>query len=428
MITLNYSDSNFDQQLAEFCRTASAPKSVSDSVRNIIEEVSTRGDAAIVDLLKKIDGVCLKPEELRVPKEALKAAAETISEDRRSAILQAIESVQAFHRKGLPSGWDGTNPHGARVGEKFYPIQRVGIYTPGGQVPLSSTIVMTAAPAKLAGVPSIAAFTPPGKKGVDINLLATYYLCGIEEVYRVGGPMAIAAAAFGTESIPSVYKIFGPGNVYTNEAKRQVLGTVGIDILAGTSEVMIICDETANPAYVAADLLAQAEHDPRVKLYLTIPSESMLSDILKEIETQKNQLSHQDNIAGTLEDGFLAIVCASLDEAIDAANCIAPEHLELHTEEAQLDRLLEEIKTAGAIFMGHNTPTVLGDFAAGPNHTLPTGCTGRFYSGLQITDFLRRSSYVKYSREQLDAAAPIVRAFSAMEQLDAHGQSLEIRL
>jgi len=179
---------------------------------------------------------------------------------------------------------------------------------------------------------------------------------------------------------------------------------------------------------VAADLLAQAEHDPRVKLYLTIPSESMLSDILKEIETQKNQLSHQDNIAGTLEDGFLAIVCASLDEAIDAANCIAPEHLELHTEEAQLDRLLEEIKTAGAIFMGHNTPTVLGDFAAGPNHTLPTGCTGRFYSGLQITDFLRRSSYVKYSREQLDAAAPIVRAFSAMEQLDAHGQSLEIRL
>ncbi|MBN2068769.1 MAG: histidinol dehydrogenase [Opitutales bacterium] len=428
MITLHYTDSDFSDQLAAFCRTATAPKHIADSVRDIISAISERGDAAIIEFLQKIDGVSLTPEELRVPAEQLKAAADALSDERRSAIEQAIESVRAFHSEGLPRSWQGSNPHGALVGEKFYPIERVGIYTPGGQVPLASTIVMTATPAKLAGVPSVAAFTPPGKNGVDPNLLATYYLCGVREVYRVGGPMAIAAAAYGTQSIPAVCKIFGPGNVYTNEAKRQVLGTVGIDILAGTSEVMIICDESANPDYVAADLLAQAEHDPRVKLYLTIPSEAFLQTVLEEIGRQKATLRLQQNIDGTLEDGFLAIVCDSLDQAIDAANRIAPEHLELHTEERTHMNLLEAIHTAGAIFMGHQTPTVLGDFAAGPNHTLPTGCTGRFYSGLQITDFMRRSSFVRYSRDNLIGATPIVRAFSAMEQLDAHGQSLEIRL
>ncbi|MDX2110877.1 MAG: histidinol dehydrogenase [Verrucomicrobiota bacterium] len=429
MLTLNSHSADFQNQLDSFLAPSVTDSSVSKAVETILQDVRLRGDAALIEHSERIDKVRLTPETLRVPKSELERALGTLSPAQRTAIEASIASVRAFHERGLPQNWRGTNLHGATVGERYYPLQRVGLYIPGGRVPLVSTVVMTATLAKLAGVPSIAAFTPCAADGtINSSLLAAFALTGITEVYRLGGPMAVGAMAYGTRTVPAVVKIFGPGSAYLNEAKRQVFGTIGIDLLAGPSEVMIIADSTANPDFIAADILAQAEHDPRVRIIVITPEKAILDATLSAIELQKTTLKHRAVIDTVLATGTLCILTKQLTDSIAIANHCAPEHLELQVAESALDSLTQGITTAGAIFEGHHTPTVLGDFAAGPNHTLPTALAGRYLSGLRIVDFFRRSSTTRYDSSSVANAAPTVAEFSNMEQLDAHGRSLTIRL
>lgn len=315
------------------------------------------------------------------------------------------------------------------VGEKFDPIRRVGLYVPGGQVPLVSTVLMTATLAQIAGCPEIAVFTPSGKDGrIAAGLLAALHFLGIKEVYRIGGVQAIGAMAYGTKTIPAVDKVFGPGNAYVCEAKRQVFGTVGVDSLPGPSEVMVIADQTARADYVAADLLAQAEHGSgREKIYLVVTAEKIARAVAAELERQLATLTRSVKALRVLDAGFLTVVVKHSTDAAAIANYVAPEHLELIVQAAAVEPLIKRITTAGAIMIGNHTPTALGDFTAGPSHVLPTGRTGRFFSGLRVADFVRRTSLVRYDRATVRAGQRVVAAFAAMEQLDAHGRSVLIR-
>ncbi|MGH7997325.1 MAG: histidinol dehydrogenase, partial [Opitutaceae bacterium] len=358
------------------------------------------------------------------------AAALRMSEPERGALRAAHEAIGDFNHRRRPENWWGRNPQGARVGEKFDPIRRVGLYIPGGEVPLVSTVLMTATLARIAGCPEIAAFTPAKADGrIYSALLAALHVAGVSEVYRIGGVQAIAAMAYGTKTIRAVDKIFGPGNAYVCEAKRQVFGTVGIDSLPGPSELMVIADESARPEYAAADLLAQAEHGSgRERIWLVAASARIAGRIEAEVALQLEVNSRADKIRRVVEKGFLSIQVKNMVQAADVANFAAPEHLELLVKPAASRSLLKAITTAGAILVGNDTPTALGDFTAGPSHVLPTARAARFSSGLQVTDFLRRTSLVHYSRASLRRAAATVAAFAAMEQLDAHGRSAAIRL
>jgi histidinol dehydrogenase len=306
----------------------------------------------------------------------------------------------------------------------------VGLYVPGGEVPLVSTVLMTAALAQIAGCPEIAVFTPSDAKGnVADGLLAALHLIGVTEVYRIGGVQAIGAMAYGTKTIPAVDKVFGPGNAYTIEAKRQVFGTVGVDSLPGPSEVMVIADESARPDFAAADILAQAEHGSgREKVYLVGTSRAVIDAIAAEISAQLPSLSRTEKTQRVLENGFLAVLVKDSAQAAKVANYVAPEHLELLVKPAVARRLERDITTAGAIMIGNFTPTALGDFTAGPSHVLPTGRAGRFFSGLRVADFMRRTSIIRYDAQSIKQGEKIVAAFAKMEQLDAHGRSVSIRL
>lgn len=429
MLLLNGPFENLQAKLEEHFGKSGDPAQVKDTVTRILKDIHNRGDAAVAHYTKEFDGAEVSPSDLRVDPKELVAAADQLTGEQRSAIEESITNVTEFHKKTIPQSWLDTNPHGAIVGERFYPIKRVGCYVPGGQVPLVSTVIMTCVLGKLAGVKEMAATTPPGPDGsIAPELLATFHLCGVDEVYRVGGVQAIGALAYGTDSLPAVDKIFGPGNAYVMEAKRQVFGRAGVDLLPGPSEVMIIADELSDPRFIAADLLAQAEHGSgKERIYLAIRNEGQLSGIQSEIASQTAKLTHGEAIRKILERNFVVLVCSDWKDAVDSANIIAPEHLELHVEVDQLDSLTEQITTAGAILQGAMSPTVLGDFTAGPSHTLPTGFSGRSFSGLRLTDFLRRSSVVRYDAASLEKARSTVGQFSKMEQLDAHGNSLEIR-
>jgi histidinol dehydrogenase len=429
MKLIEYSDPRFFAKLGRFINVRNADPKVRAAVSEILREVEKNGDRAVLRYTEQFDGYAFKARELPVSADSLRAAAKALTPRQRRAVKEAIRCVRDFHLRGLPKNWAGRNPQGARVGERWYPIRRVGIYIPAGNVPLVSTVVMTTTLARLAGVAEIAVFTPPGKDGeVDPGMQAALHLAGVPEVYRVGGAQAIAAAAFGTRTIPAVDKIMGPGNAYVTEAQRQVFGQVGIDLLPGPSEALAIADETANPEWLAADLLAQAEHGSGAeKVYYVFQDDAQHAAVEKAMGAQVETLRHRDAIKRILKKSALAIRVADLDEAIAATNFIAPEHLELHVDQRKLPKLLREIRTAGAILCGHETPTVLGDFTAGPSHTLPTGRSGRFFSGLKITDFMRRSSIVRYDRKSLRAAREVVSVFAELEQLDAHGRSMEIR-
>jgi len=322
------------------------------------------------------------------------------------------------------------NPQGAQVGEKFDPIRRVGLYVPGGHVPLVSTVLMTALLARIAGCPEVAVFTPSKAGGrVAPGLLAALHLAGVTEVYRVGGVQAIGAMAFGTATIPAVDKIFGPGNAYVCEAKRQVFGTVGVDSLPGPSEVMIIADEAARPDFAAADLLAQAEHGSgREKIYLVATSARLIAAIAAQVEEQLRAVADPAPLRRVLEAGYLTVEVRTLAQAAEVANRVAPEHLELLVRDSAVKTLVRAVTTAGAIMIGNDTPTALGDFTAGPSHVLPTAGTGRFLSGLSVSDFLRRTSLVRYDRASVRRGEPVVAAFAAMEQLPLHGRSVAIRV
>ena len=429
MRVLQSASKTFESEIAAFCRGATVPKDIHDAVAAIIADVRHRGDEAVGYYAAKFDGAKLRARDFRIKPADIATAAKRLPAADLKSLKAAHESIIDFHAKSLPKNWSAKNPHGALVGENFYPIRRVGLYVPGGEVPLVSTVLMTATLAKLAGCPEIAVFTPSNPSGkVADATLAALDLVGIDEIYCVGGVQAIAAAAFGTLSIPAVDKIFGPGNAYVCEAKRQVFGTVGVDSLPGPSEVMVVVDDTADLVFAASDILAQAEHGSgREKVYLVASDASILEAVRSEITAQLKFVTRAEKIAKVLATGFIGIVAKSPDDIARAANYVAPEHLELMVKESLQKTLLTTITTAGAIMLGNHTPTAVGDFTAGPSHVLPTGGAGRFFSGLRIADFQRRTSIIKYDKVSIKKAAPVVAAFAAMERLDAHGRSVKIR-
>lgn len=416
--------------MRKFCRRSATDPKIVRVVSEVLREVRRRGDSAVLRYTEKFDGAVIRAADLPVTAEEMREARKTLTPPQRKAIGEALRCVKEFQRRGLPKSWMGTNPQGARVGEKFYPIERVGIYVPGGAgPPLVSTVLMITALARMAKVPQIVVCTPPRPDGsVNSGLLAALNICGIKEVYRIGGVQAIGAMAYGTRTVRQVDKIFGPGSAHVNEAKRQVFGDVGIDLLAGPSEIMVIADSSAHASFVAADLLAQAEHDTRCKIYLVATSKGLIDVVQTKIKTGADTLSRSKTIGSVLKNGCLAVLVNNLEQAAEVANFVSPEHLELHVGKNRIDPLIKIIRSAGAILAGESTPTVLADYTAGPSHILPTGRAARFCSGLQVSDFFRRSSIVEYGPRSLARAREIVDAFSELEQLDAHGRSLQIRL
>jgi histidinol dehydrogenase len=427
---LNFDEPGVPARLIKQRESALSDATVAATVREILGAVSRQGDKAVLSYTAKFDRAKLSAADLRVDPELLKAAPKSLTPARRKAIRESIAGVSEFHKRTLPKAWRAKNRHGATVGEEFYPIERCGLYIPGGQVPLVSTVIMSAIPAKLAGVPQMVVCTPPQADGsVNPGLLAALHYCGVTEVYKLGGVQAMGALAFGTKTVPRVDKIFGPGNAYVMEAKRQLFGQVGVDLLPGPSEILVVADGGANAAFIASDLLAQAEHGTgKEKVYLVSTSEKLIEAVNAEMEKQTPSLSHADKIKAVLKKHYIAVKVSSLEKAAEAANLIAPEHLELHVEKSRLPKLVKSITTAGAMLLGGYTPTVLGDFVAGPSHTLPTDRTGRFFSGLQVWDFMRRTSIVSYDARACAKAWPTVEAFGEMEQLDAHSRSLKIRV
>lgn len=429
MRTLSFASKQFGSDLAVFCHGAAVSPEISASVAAILSDIRARGDSAVAHYALRFDGAKLKPREFRVADREIASAERRLAAAGRRALESAHAAVSDFARRTLPANWNGLNRHGATVGEKFDPIRRVGIYVPGGEVPLVSTVLMTATLAVIAGCPEIAVFTPSGADGrIAPDLLAALRVAGIREVYRIGGVQAIGAMAYGTATIPAVDKIFGPGNAFVCEAKRQVFGTVGIDLLPGPSELMVIADESARLDYAAADLLAQAEHGSgREKIQLVATSDRLIALVREQIDAQLATAARADKVRTVLATGFLAVRVRTLAQAAALANYVAPEHLELLVRPAAAKQLLRRITTAGAILVGNYSPTALADFTAGPSHVLPTGRAGRFSSGLRVADFLRRTSLVEYDRASARRGEPVVAAFAALERLEAHGRSARVR-
>ena len=417
-------------EIESFATSTSADKNIINSVSDILLDVKKNGDRALIERTLLYDKANLNKSDLLVSSADLELARSALSEEQTQCIFDAIENVTFFHKQNLPKDWTGKNSHGAKIGECYYPIRRVGLYVPGGNVPLVSTVIMTATLAKVAGVKEIAVATPPNADGQVANeLLAALSILGINEVYRVGGAQAIGAFAYGTDSIVSVDKIYGPGNSYVNEAKRQVFGTAGIDLLPGPSEVMVITDNTANPEYTAAALIAQAEHGSgKEKIYLIFSEKESFNQVVSAIRKQVSLLTHMDAIIEIFNKGFFAVHINDFNEAAEVANFIAPEHLELQVNENRIHSLKKNITTAGALLLGHFSATALGDFVAGPSHVLPTGRSSRFSSGLRIDDFFRRTSTIEYDRQSVSNARSSALLFSEMEKLDGHGNSISVRL
>ena len=427
MKILRYTDSAFADELRALDRRAEASEKVRDVVTSVIRDVRERGDAALIELTKKFDGADLTPETLRVPDEELQRAWEALEPRVREALEASQRNVASFAHHSLRKEWHTKNEQGADVGEVFHAFERVGLYVPGGTAPLVSTSLMTVAIAAAAGCPEIVVCTPCGKDGtVNPNLLAALKLAGATEVYKIGGAQAIAAMAFGTETIKPVAKLFGPGNSYVVEAKRQCFGVVSVDLLPGPSEVMVLADKSANPAFRAADLLAQAEHGKDSGVAFITDDETLLNNVLTEIETQGAKLSRQQMIKGVIDKECILILVSNLEEGVEIVNSYAPEHLSLVT--AREHEILPLIRTAGAIFLGNYSPVAAGDFMAGPSHTLPTGGSGKSFPGITADMFQRRTSIVRLSKEAIAKSEPIIRVFSEIEGLDAHGNSAGVRV
>ncbi len=414
------------KKLAVLDRHATPRPDVRDTVSGIFEAIAADGDRALVAFTEKFGGPRLTPGKLRVSESEVTAASDGVSPKVARAIRSARANVRDFARRSLRESWFSKNRQGAIVGERFDAFRRVGIYIPGGTAPLVSTAVMTCTLAQAAGVREIVAVTPAGPDGkVHPALLAALATCGATEIYRVGGAQAVAALAIGTKTIAPVAKIFGPGNAYVVEAKRQAVGRVAIDLLPGPSEVLVIADETANAAWVAADLIAQSEHGVGSIAVLLTPSATLLDNVCAEIESQAAKSGRPELLREALENATLVQV-TDLDEAIALANAFASEHVAIATADA--GSVAGELTTTGAIFLGGLSPVVAGDFLAGPSHELPTGGAGKSFAGLTVDQFQRRTSIVRYDEESLRKSLPILRTFSEIEGLDAHGRSAEIRL
>lgn len=398
------------------------------AVTRILKDVRTRGDSALQDWTQRLDSLDLKPAPVSTA--LIQSALDSISPVQRDALEKAAARVEAFHKKQPLTSWF-TNELGGTVGQIIRPIQRVGLYVPGGTAPLPSTVLMSAIPARVAGVKEIIVVTPPNKAfansetPIDPIILAACAVAGVDEVYAIGGAQAIAALAYGTETIRPVDKIFGPGNLFVTLAKRQVYGVVGIDGLAGPTETVVIADDSANPAWVAADLLAQAEHDLLASAILLTPSQTLIQKVQAEVAKQIEQRSRADIIVASLENRGGAVLTRDLAEAVDLANEYAPEHLALSVTEPW--RWAEKVNNAGGVFMGEHSFEVLGDYLAGPSHVMPTGGSARFASPLNVWDFVKIVSLVALDDKTAQAVGPVVATLAQSEGLDAHANAALLR-
>ena len=406
-------------------RNQSESEAIRQRVEHILQAVQERGDEALKEFTAIFDGPFL--DSFLVTEEEIDAAVAAVGSDFMAVLEEAAANIRTYHERQVETTWMDTFRPGVRLGAKFTPIQRVGVYVPGGTAAYPSTVLMDIIPAHVAGVPSIAVFTPPRKDGsVNPYILAAARIAGATEIYKAGGAQGVAAAAFGTESIPPVFKIVGPGNAYVAMAKRLVFGTVGIDMIAGPSEVGVLADDTANPVWVAADLLAQAEHDARAAVFLVTPSRALAEKVEAEVRRQLDELPRRDIAAPSVEQYGKIFVTKDMNQAVEVMNLIAPEHLELDTADAEA--LAGDIVNAGAIFIGPYTPEPIGDYFAGPNHTLPTMGTAAFSSPLGVYDFVKRSSLLQYDKEAFEAVAEKVMAFANVEGLQAHGLAVKRRI
>ena len=423
-----HNDPNFSAKLREAATAESLfDVAIEERTRKILDAIYTCGDDGLLECTGRFDGAKLTADQLAVTQAELFNASLAADEPLRAAVAEAEKNIAFFAKKSLRQGWQAKNSHGASVGEKFDPFSRVGVYIPGGTAPLVSTALMTITLAKAAGCPEIVVTTPCGKdSSINPAILFAARAAGATEIYRVGGAQAIAALAYGTNTIRRVQKIFGPGNAYVSMAKRLIFGRVAIDLLAGPSDVLILADDSANPKFAAADLLAQAEHGSgHERTWLVTTSEKILRAVENEIKKQLPKLARKEFISRALQNNGWLILMKNLDDAVALTNQLAPEHCEVMTR--QPEKVSAKILTAGAIFLGNWSPTVLGDYVAGPSHVLPTDGAGASFAGLTVDQFQRRTSVVEYNRASLKKALKSVKKFAELEGLGAHGKSAEIR-
>lgn len=396
------------------------------SVREILDEVKNRRDEAVFAYTEKFDGAALNADNIQVTEEEIQKAYSQVDSSLLNVIRKSLKNIESYHAKQKQYSWFDSKPDGTILGQKVTPLQRVGVYVPGGKAVYPSSVLMNIVPAKVAGVDEIIMVTPPGKDGkVNPATLVAAKEAGVDAVYKVGGAQAIAALAYGTESIPKVDKIVGPGNIYVALAKKAVYGHVSIDSIAGPSEILVLADETANPRYVAADLLSQAEHDELASAILVTTSEELAEEVSREVDGFVKELSRGEIIQKSLDNYGHILIAETLDDAIDAANEIASEHLEIVTKDAFT--VMTKIRNAGAIFIGEYSSEPLGDYFAGPNHVLPTNGTAKFFSPLSVDDFLKKSSIISYSKEALETVHQDIEQFAKAEQLTAHANSIHVR-
>jgi len=426
MRLITFKDRGFARVISELNRQAEPSDEVRETVSEILAAVRKNGDSSLLAYTSKFGGPKLPASRIRVTPVEIKKARSSLTPEVKRALEASVRNVTAFAGKSLRKNWSMKNAQGAIVGERFDPLPRVGLYIPGGTAPLVSSAIMTCGFAKAAGVPEIVAVTPAGPDGlVEPALLAALDLCGATEIYRVGGAQAIAALAYGTKSIPAVTKIFGPGNAYVVEAKRQVFGRVGIDLLPGPSEVLVIADAQANPVWVAADLLAQSEHGKGSVVVLLSDSQSLITSVRKEIARQSRLSSRPEHLAKAMANAVLVLV-RNMKQAVEIANGFSAEHVSLAVRDP--DRLAAGLNSAGGIFLGDLSPVAAGDFLAGPSHELPTGGAGKAFAGLTADQFQRRTSVVRFDVPSLKKSLPFIDTFCGIEGLDAHGRSVSLRL
>ncbi|MBB3019124.1 histidinol dehydrogenase [Microvirga lupini] len=424
---LDARDASFPQA---FAALLSAKREVSEdvdqAVRAIIEDVVVRGDEALIDFTYRFDGLALQPETLRVSDAEVDAAEAQCSKEALEALALAKERIETYHLEQRPKDFKTTDPVGVTMGWRWTALESVGLYVPGGLASYPSSVLMNAVPAKVAGVPRIAMVVPTPRGETNPLVLAAARLAGVDEVFRIGGAQAVAALAYGTESVKPVAKIVGPGNAYVAAAKRRVFGQVGIDMIAGPSEVLILADADGNPDWIAADLLAQAEHDTAAQSILITDSPALADGVEKAVERQLQTLP-KANIAGASWRDYGAIILIDrLENAIPLVDRLAPEHLEIETENAE--ELAAKVRNAGSIFLGSHTPEAIGDYVGGPNHVLPTARSARFSSGLGVLDFMKRTSILKCDADALRTLGPAAIALGRSEGLEGHARSVAIRL
>lgn len=395
-------------------------------VADIVENVRKNRDAAIFEYTKKFDGADIHADNILVTEEEIKEAYEKVDKKLLEVMKKALVNIRTYHEKQRQFSWFDSEDSGIILGQKVTPLKNVGVYVPGGKAVYPSSVLMNVLPAKVAGVENIIMTTPPGKDGkICASTLVAAKEAGVDRIYKVGGAQAIAAMAFGTESIPKVDKIVGPGNIYVALAKKAVFGYVSIDSIAGPSEILVLADETANPRFVAADLLSQAEHDEMASAILITTSQTLAKQVAEEIDKFVAELSRKEIISKSLEHYGYILVAETLDDAIDTVNEIASEHLEIVTKNPY--EVMTKIHNAGAIFLGEYSSEPLGDYFAGPNHVLPTNGTAKFFSPLSVDDFIKKSSIISYSREALEPVYRDIVQFAACEQLTAHANSIRVR-